>query len=155
MVVTANGIQILLVEDNPADVELTFHALRENKLANSIQVARDGQEALNFLFCRGGFQGRSLDSLPRMILLDLNLPKVDGLAVLRTIKEDPRTRSIPVVILTSSKEDRDLISGYQLGVNSYIQKPVDFTQFRGTVRQLGLYWLVVNPMPPVHATAVR
>lgn len=153
MTVTANGIQILLVEDNPADVELTLHALRENKLANSIQVVRDGEEALDFLFCRGGFQNRSYDSLPRMILLDLKLPKVDGLQVLRAIKEDPRTRSIPVVILTSSKEDRDLINGYQLGVNSYIQKPVDFTQFRDTVRQLGLYWLVVNAVPPVLAAA--
>jgi len=153
MAVTENGIQILLVEDNPADVELTLHALRENKLANSIQVARDGEEALDFLFCRGGFQNRSFDSLPRMILLDLKLPKVDGLEVLRAIKEDPRTRAIPVVILTSSKEDRDLISGYQLGVNSYIQKPVDFTQFRETIRQLGLYWLVVNAVPPVMAAA--
>jgi CheY-like chemotaxis protein len=153
MAVTENGIQILLVEDNPADVELTLHALRENKLANSIQVARDGEEALDFLFCRGGFQNRSYDSLPRMILLDLKLPKVDGLEVLRAIKEDPRTRAIPVVILTSSKEDRDLISGYQLGVNSYIQKPVDFTQFRETIRQLGLYWLVVNAVPPVMAAA--
>jgi two-component system, response regulator len=153
MAVTANGIQILLVEDNPADVELTLHALRENKLANSIQVVRDGEEALDFLFCRGGFQNRSYESLPRMILLDLKLPKVDGLEVLRAIKEDPRTRAIPVVILTSSKEDRDLINGYQLGVNSYIQKPVDFTQFRDTVRQLGLYWLVVNAVPPVPAAA--
>lgn len=153
MVVAETGIQILLVEDNPADVELTLHALRENKLANSIQVARDGEEALDFLFCRGGFQGRPLDLLPRMILLDLKLPKVDGLEVLRAIRKDPRTRSIPVVILTSSKEDRDLISGYQLGVNSYIQKPVDFTQFRETVRQLGLYWLVVNAVPPVLAHA--
>jgi two-component system response regulator len=151
MTVTANGIQILLVEDNPADVELTLHALRESKLANSIQVVRDGEEALDFLFCRGGFQNRSYDSLPRMILLDLKLPKVDGLEVLRAIKEDPRTRSIPVVILTSSKQDRDLINGYQLGVNSYIQKPVDFVQFRDTVRQLGLYWLVVNAVPPVPA----
>jgi two-component system response regulator len=124
-------------------------------LANSIQVARDGKEALNFLFCRGGFQGRSFDPLPRMILLDLTLPKVDGLEVLRTVKEDPRTRSIPVVILTSSKEDRDLVNGRQLGVNCYIQKPVDFTQFRDTVRQLGLHWLIVNAMPPVHATALR
>jgi two-component system response regulator len=153
MAVTSNGMQILLVEDNPADVELTLHALRENKLANSIQVVRDGEEALDFLFCRGGFQSRSFDSLPRIILLDLKLPKVDGLEVLRAIKEDPRTRSIPVVILTSSKEDRDLINGYQLGVNSYIQKPVDFTQFRETVRQLGLYWLVVNAVPPVLAHA--
>jgi two-component system response regulator len=153
MAVTANGIQILLVEDNPADVELTLHALRENKLANSIQVVRDGEEALDFLFCRGGFQNRSYESLPRMILLDLKLPKVDGLEVLRAIKEDPRTRAIPVVILTSSKEDRDLINGYQLGVNSYIQTPVDFTQFRDTVRQLGLYWLVVNAVPPVPAAA--
>jgi CheY-like chemotaxis protein len=155
MTVSANGIQILLVEDNPADVELTLHALRENKLANSIQVVRDGEEALDFLFCRGGFQNRSHDSLPRMILLDLKLPKVDGLEVLRAIKEDPRTRAIPVVILTSSKEDRDLINGYQLGVNSYIQKPVDFTQFRDTVRQLGLYWLVVNAVPPVPVAAVK
>ena len=144
-------IGILLVEDNPADVELTLHALRLHNLANEITVARDGEEALDFLFCRGPYAHRMFDNPPRLVLLDLKLPKVDGMEVLREIKNDPRTKAIPVVILTSSKEERDLVNSYQLGVNSYIQKPVDFDQFREAVRQLGLYWMVVNEPPPPDA----
>ncbi len=145
---SVNGIEILLVEDNPADLELTLHALRQSKLANRIEVARDGEEALDFLFCRGAHSGRSQSESPRLILLDLKIPKVDGLEVLQQIKSDPRTRTIPVVILTGSKEQRDLLTGYQLGVNSYLQKPVDFDAFRKMIVQLGLYWLVVNEPPP-------
>jgi two-component system, response regulator len=146
--VKTDEIEILLVEDNPMDLELTLHALRKENLSNCIQVARDGEEALEFLFCRGGHSQRSFDHPPRLIVLDLKLPKVDGLEVLRQIKKDSRTRAIPVAILTSSKEERDLVEGYNLGANSYIQKPVDFDQFRDTVKQLGLYWLVVNQPPP-------
>lgn len=146
-----NEIEILLVEDNPADVELTLHALRGNNLANSIHVARDGEEALDFLFCRGAYAQRSFAQPPKLVLLDLKLPKVDGLEVLKELKADSRTRAIPVVILTSSKEEKDLVNGYQFGVNSYIQKPVDFDQFRTIVRNLGLYWLVVNEPPPREA----
>jgi CheY-like chemotaxis protein len=138
---------ILLVEDSQNDIDLALYALREANLANSIFVARDGKEALDFLFCRGAFAERSLDHPPRLVLLDLKLPKVDGLQVLRQLKNDPRTRTIPVVIMTSSGEERDLVEGYDLGVNSYIQKPVDFDQFRATVKSLGLYWLVVNRSP--------
>lgn len=142
-------IEILLVEDDPTDVELTLHALRQENLANRIQVVRDGEEALDFVFCRGDFTGRSFESPPRVILLDLKLPKVDGMEVLREVKSDPRTRAIPVVILTASKEEKDLVNGYHLGVNGYIQKPVDFDKFREMVKRLGLYWLVVNePAPP-------
>jgi len=149
--VAPDNVEILLVEDNPADVELTLHALRRNNLANRIHVARDGEEALDFLFCRGPHSTRSFDNPPRMVLLDLKLPKVDGLEVLRQLKGDGRTKAIPVVILTSSKEDRDMVSGYRFGVNSYIQKPVDFTAFRETIKQLGLYWMVVNQPPPADA----
>jgi two-component system response regulator len=145
---------ILLVEDNADDLELTLHALRSNNLANSIEVARDGEEALDFFSCRGRFSGRVQHSQPSLVLLDLKLPKVDGLEVLRAIRNNPATRTIPVVILTSSREERDLVAGYQLGVNSYIQKPVDFNQFRDTVKQLGLYWLVVNQVPPAVAQGV-
>ena len=144
-------VEILLVEDNPVDVELTLHALRHNNLANQIQVVRDGEEALDFILCRGPYSDRNFDSPPKLILLDLKLPKVDGLEVLREIKNDSRTRPIPVVILTSSKEEKDMVLSYQLGINSYIQKPVDFNQFRETVKQLGLYWLLINQPPPAEA----
>src|SRR5579863_4600067 len=141
-------LDILLVEDNQDDMDLALHALRRDKLANDIFVVRDGEEALDFLFCRGAFAQRSFEHPPKLVLLDLKLPKVDGLEVLKQLKSDPRTRTIPVVIMTSSKEERDLVAGYNLGVNSYIQKPVDFDQFRETVKTIGLYWLVINlPVP--------
>jgi two-component system, response regulator len=145
---TAEGIEIMLVDDSEADVELTLHALRKNAMVNRIRVARDGEEALNILFSREIVQEHAAEPLPQLILLDLKLPKVDGLSVLRTLKGDPRTRAIPVIIMTSSKEEKDLITGYNLGVNSYIQKPVDFDEFCETVRILGLYWMLVNQMPP-------
>jgi CheY-like chemotaxis protein len=145
------GVDILLVEDNPADVELSLRALRAQNLSNPVHVVRDGEEALDFLFCRGPFGQRSVDQPPRLVLLDLKLPKVDGMEVLRQVKADSRTKAIPVVILTSSREERDLVESYQLGVNSYIQKPVDFDQFRQVVKQLGLYWMVVNIPPPANA----
>ena len=148
---TASEAEILLVEDNADDVELTLHALREENLANVIVVARDGEEALDFLFCRGTHSHRSFDCPSQLILLDLKLPKVDGLEVLRQIKQDPRTQPIPVVILTASREESDLVNGYHLGANGYIQKPVDFDHFRQIVKQLGLYWLVVNTPPPPRA----
>ena len=138
---------ILLVEDNPDDVTLTLRALKKNNLLNEVVVARDGVEALDFLFCEGEFAGRSPELLPELILLDLKLPKVDGLEVLKRIRNEARTRLLPVVILTSSNEQSDIISGYELGVNSYIRKPVDFEQFIEAVRQLGLYWLVLNQTP--------
>ena len=141
-------VEILLVEDNPDDVELTLHALRQERLANHIEVARDGEEALDFLFCRGPYAQRSFDQPPRVVLLDLKLPKVDGMEVLREIKKDPRTRAIPVVILTASREESDMANGYHLGANGYVQKPVDFDSFRNVVKHLGLYWLVVNEPPP-------
>lgn len=150
----SSSVEILLVEDNPADVELTLHALRQNNLANKIHVARDGEEALDFLFNRGRFQDGKGQAPPRIVLLDLKLPKIDGLGVLRAVKSDPRTRAIPIIILTSSKEEKDMVEGYSLGVNSYIQKPVDFSNFRDTVRQLGLYWLLINVPPPASAFAV-
>jgi CheY-like chemotaxis protein len=144
---TDRQIEILLVEDDKADVELTLHALRKENLANHIHIARDGEEALDFLFCNGAHANRSFDRPPRLVLLDLKLPKVDGMEVLRRLKSDARTKSIPVVILTSSKEERDLVQGYGLGANSYIQKPVDFDQFRDTVKNAGFYWLVINQAP--------
>ena len=143
-------VDILLVEDDQNDMDLALHTLRKEKLANKIYVARDGEEALDFLFCRAAFSGRSFDHPPRFVLLDLKLPKVDGIEVLRQLKDDPRTRTIPVVILTSSKEERDLVSGYKLGANSNIQKPVDFDKFRATVKQAGLYWLLTNQPPPTN-----
>jgi two-component system, response regulator len=149
--VITDEVDILLVEDNSKDVELTLHALRRENLSNLIHVVRDGEEALEFLFCRGAFANRSLDHPPRLVILDLKLPKVTGLEVLREIKNNVHTQAIPVTVLTSSKEDRDLVESYKLGVNSYIQKPVDFNEFRDTVKQLGLYWLVVNQSPPASA----
>jgi two-component system response regulator len=140
-------VDILLVEDSQDDIDLALHALRHGKLANSIFVVRDGEEALDFLFCRGAYAERSSDHPPKLVLLDLKMPKIDGLQVLKQLKGDPRTKAIPVVIMTSSKEERDLIEGYNSGVNSFIQKPVDFEQFRETVKTLGLYWLVVNQAP--------
>ena len=151
----SSSVDILLVEDSQEDMDLALHALRHGKLANTVFVVRDGEEALDFLFCRGVFSDRSLDYPPKLVLLDLKLPKVDGLQVLKQVKSDPRTKAIPVVIMTSSKEERDLVEGYNSGVNSFIQKPVDFDQFRTTVQTLGMYWMVVN-QPPVnglHATA--
>jgi CheY-like chemotaxis protein len=141
-------LDILLVEDNQDDMDLALHALKREKLANNIYVARDGEEALDFVFCRGAFAHRSFERPPKLVLLDLKLPKVDGMEVLKQIKSDLRTKTIPVVIMTSSKEERDLVAGYNLGANSYIQKPVDFDQFRETVKSVGLYWLVIN-QPPV------
>jgi two-component system response regulator len=139
-----NSVEILLVEDNPNDVELTLHAFRKNHLANRIFVVRDGEEALNYLFAEGEFAERDINHRPRVILLDLKLPKVDGLEVLRRVKADPRTKMIPVVVLTSSREDRDIVESYSLGVNSYIRKPVDFDQFNESVRTIGMYWLLLN-----------
>jgi two-component system response regulator len=139
---------ILLVEDNPDDEELTIRALKKNNIRNDVVVAHDGAEALDYLFGTGTHAGRDASLLPQIVLLDLKLPKVDGLGVLRTIRGDARTRRVPVVILTSSKEERDLLEGYDLGTNSYIRKPVDFTAFTEAVRQLGLYWLVLNESPP-------
>jgi len=148
-----SDVDILLVEDSPEDADLTLHSLRRNNLASHIQWAQDGEEALDFLFCRGAFSSRSFDSPPKVVFLDLKLPKVDGLEVLRRLKEDVRTRPIPVVIVTSSREETDVVRGYRLGANSYVQKPVDFDRFREAVRQLGLYWLVTNEPPPEAAFA--
>jgi len=142
-----NEIEILLVEDNPDDLELTVRALRKSKLVNHIQVARDGAEALDFIFGNGAHAGRKIENGPRLILLDLKLPKVDGLEVLQRIKGDPRTRMIPVVMLTSSGEQRDVVESYNLGVNSYIVKPVNFERFAEAVQELGLYWLLLNQSP--------
>ena len=144
-------VEILLVEDNAADAELALHALEKNKLANSVQWVKDGVEALDFLFCRGAFAERGPDGRPALVLLDLKLPKIDGLQVLREVKQDPRTKAIPIVVLTTSKEERDLVDSYTLGVNSYIQKPVNFSEFQNVVRQLGMYWLLVNSKPPAAA----
>lgn len=144
-----NHVEILLVEDNPNDLELALHALRRNNLANHIEIARDGAEALDFIFGDGAYSGRRIEEAPKVILLDLKLPKVDGLEVLQRIKADPRTCTIPVVALTSSREERDVVESYKLGVNSYIVKPVDFEQFTEAVRSLGLYWLLLNQPPQV------
>ena len=140
-------VEILLVEDDPADEELTIRALRQHNLANHIHVVRDGEEALEFIFCTGRYSDRNIENSPRVILLDLKLPKVDGLEVLRQIKSDARTKMVPVVVLTSSREERDIVDSYHLGINSYIVKPVDFNQFSEAVRQLGLYWVLLNERP--------
>jgi len=139
---------ILLVEDNPDDEELTLLAFQKNNIRNEVVVAHDGVEALDYLFGTGAYGGRNLRSMPAIILLDLKLPKVDGLEVLRRIRGDSRTKRLPVVILTSSKEEQDLISSYELGCNSYVRKPVNFTQFIEATRQLGIYWLLLNETPP-------
>jgi len=146
----SNEKTILLVEDNPSDVELTKRALQKEHILNEIIVAEDGQEALDYLFGTGKYSGRDLSQMPTLILLDLKLPRVDGLEVLKQIRADERTRRLLVVILTSSREEQDLIKGYNLGVNSYICKPVDFNQFVEAVKYLGLYWLVINETPPIH-----
>ena len=139
---------ILLVEDNPDDVELTMRAFRKNNIANNLVVARDGIEALDYLFCRGDYASRDIKNTPRLILLDLKLPKMDGLQVLEHLRAEERTKLVPVVILTSSKEEQDLLSGYKSGANSYVRKPVDFNQFVEAVRHIGLYWLLINEPPP-------
>ncbi len=139
---------ILLVEDNPDDEALTLRALKKNNILNEVTTVRDGAEALDFLFCQGAYAGRDASRQPAVTLLDLKLPKIEGLEVLRRLRADERTRLLPVVILTSSKEEQDLVNGYRLGANSYIRKPVDFTKFIEAVRQLGLYWLVLNEPPP-------
>lgn len=143
-----NAVEILLVEDNSADAELALHALEKSKVANRVQWLKDGEEALDFLFRRGRFEALGQTSHPSLVLLDLKLPKVDGLQVLREVKRDSRTKAIPIVVMTTSKEERDMVSSYTLGVNSYIQKPVNFSEFQEVVRQLGMYWLLVNSKPP-------
>jgi two-component system response regulator len=139
--------QILLVEDNPDDVVLTMRALKKNNIANEVIVAKDGVEALDYLFGTGAYESRDVCKIPAVVLLDLKLPRIDGLEVLERLRKDDRTKLTPVVILTSSKEEQDLIRGYRLGANSYIRKPVDFVQFSDAVRQLGLYWLILNEPP--------
>ena len=144
---TNNIIEILLVEDNPQDLKLTLRALKMANLANHIHVARDGEEALQFIFCEGPYAGRKIENAPKVVLLDLKLPKVDGKEVLERIKNDPRTKMIPVVVLTSSKEQKDLVESYKLGVNSYLVKPVNFEGFAAAVQELGMYWLLLNQPP--------
>lgn len=145
---TENAVEILLVEDNPNDVKLALHAFKSNNIANKVQVVRDGAEALEFIFCTDRYAHRTIENGPKVILLDLKLPLVDGLEVLRQIKADPRTQAIPVVVMTSSKEESDVVESYKIGVNSYIVKPIDFEQFTEVVRQLGFYWLLLNQLPP-------
>ena len=139
---------ILLVEDNPDDELLAIRALKKNNIMNEVVVARDGAEALDYLFGTGPYEGRDISVMPQVILLDLKLPKINGLEVLKRLRDDERTKLLPVVVLTSSKEDRDLNESYRLGANSYIRKPVDFLQFTEAIKQLGLYWLVLNEAPP-------
>jgi two-component system response regulator len=146
--------EILLIDDDDADIELALHALRENELVSHIRVLRDGEEVLDYLFGRGREERRASGHTPQLILLDLNLPKVGGIEVLRRIKSDPMTKSIPVVILTSSTDERDVVSGFDSGVNSYIRKPVDYDQFRAIVKQVGIYWLAINQPAPVRYEAL-
>jgi len=142
---------VLLVEDSEDDVQLTLRAFRKHNLANEVHVVTDGQEALDFLFCSGPYESRDPLHMPNVVLLDLNLPKLDGLEVLKQIRGDARTATLPVVVLTSSAEERDLVESYRLGANSYVRKPVDFQQFADAAQQLGLYWMVLNMRPPVRA----
>lgn len=144
---SANEVEILLVEDNPSDAELTLRALKRRNLANKVHVVKDGAEALDFIFATGAYINRDIDNPPKVVLLDLKLPKVDGLEVLRRIKSDKRTKVIPVVVLTSSREEKDIVESYKLGVNSYIVKPVDFDKFVQAISELGLYWLLLNQPP--------
>jgi CheY-like chemotaxis protein len=150
---TKKPVDILLVEDNPDDVDLALYVLRRHQLANHIHVVRDGVEALDFIFCRGNYNERNCAQSPKLILLDLNMPKLNGLEVLEAVRGNPDTAGIPVVILTTSKEESDLLESYRLGVNSYIVKPVDFEQFSDVIRQLGLYWLSLNERPAIRAFA--
>ena len=140
-------VELLLVEDNPEDLKMTLRALKKANLANHIHIARDGAEALQFIFCEGEYSGRKIENMPKVILLDLKLPKVDGKEVLERIKSDPRTKMIPVVVLTSSKEQSDVVESYNLGVNSYIVKPVNFERLAAAVQELGMYWLLHNQPP--------
>src|ERR1700722_9123440 len=142
-------VEILLVEDNPQDLQMALRALKKANLANHIHVARDGEEALQFIFCEGNYSGRKIENAPKVILLDFKLPKVDGKEVLERIKSDPRTKTIPVVVLTSSREQNDVVESYQLGVNSYIVKPVNFEGFAAAVQELGMYWLLHNQPPKI------
>lgn len=141
---------ILLVEDDPDDQELTIRAFGRSKLVNELVVVSDGAEAIDFLFCQGKYNDRNSEELPTLILLDLKLPKLDGLEVLRRLRQSKRTRLIPVIVLTSSREEQDVIESYSLGANSYVRKPVDFVQFTDAVQQLGLYWLLLNETPPIN-----
>jgi two-component system response regulator len=143
----SDPVEILIVEDNPQDLEMTQRALRRANLANRIEVARDGVEALDFIFCEGAHASRRIEDTPKVVLLDIKLPKVDGIEVLRKIKSDPRTRAIPVIILTSSMEQKDIVESYRLGVNSYIVKPVHFESFVAAIQQLGMYWVLLNQPP--------
>jgi two-component system response regulator len=140
---------ILLVEDNPDDVHLTLRSLKKNNISNPVIVARDGVEALDYLFCRGSYAGRDPDHLPVVVLLDIKLPKIDGIEVLKQLRENAQTKLLPVVILTSSREEQDILNGYRFGANSYVRKPVDFVEFNEAIRHLGLYWLLWNEAPPL------
>lgn len=150
MIEAVEDVEILLVEDNPTDAELAMRALKKHNFANKLVWVKDGAEALDFIFGTGAHAGRRVENGPKVILLDLRLPKVDGMEVLRRVKNDTRTHAIPVVVLTSSREDRDVAESYQLGVNSYISKPVEFEEFAKTVAELGMYWLLVNRPPAAH-----
>jgi CheY-like chemotaxis protein len=147
MMTNQSEVEILLVEDNPNDAEMAIRALRKNSIANHMVHVLDGEAALDFIFARGAYSGRDVESGPKVILLDLKLPKVDGLEVLKAVKSDPRTKIIPVIVLTSSSEEKDIIESYRLGVNSYIVKPVDFDKFVEAIKGLGFYWLLLNQSP--------